>query len=130
MQKYEQYSNNATATADNNDSRSSTGCSGNTLPGVSQLELMQLKMAYCRCIGDLNATVAWYLENLINDGMEVPVILNAINETAWARRPSPYYMKCILERYKRDGIFTAHDLKLDQIDYATQQAEKRENWWT
>ena len=86
-------------------------------PGVSQ-DYMAIKEAYCSAIGPLTAPVAWYLEGLMADGMTPEVILNAIQETGWARRPSPQYLRAILERYKAHGILTIPQLLHDQEEFA------------
>lgn len=99
---------------------SSSTTSAATLPGVlfNENDLMAIKQAYCACIGDLKAAVAWYIEGLMKWGMEPDVILNAINETGWAKRPSPQYMRAILERYKAHEIKTMAQLLHDQEEFA------------
>ena len=99
---------------------SSTSTTASTEPGVlyNENDLLSIKQAYNDCIGDLKAAVAWYLEGLIKWGMEPEVILNAINETGWAKRPSPQYMRAILERYKAHGIKSMPHLLHDQEEFA------------
>lgn len=63
--------------------------------------------------------VARYLSELMNEGMEPGVILAAIQETGWAPRPSPQYLRAILQRCRDQGIYT-----MAQWDY--RQAERQE----
>ena len=95
---------------------SSSSTSIHTQPGVH--DLCCIKEAYNNCIGDLKAPIAWYLEGLMASGMQPEVILNAIQETGWARRPSPQYLRAILERYKAYGILNMMQLIHDQDEHA------------
>lgn len=67
-------------------------------------DLLQIKGVYNEVLGDLNVNIARYLMELLDEGMEPEVIVNAIRETAWARWPSPYYMRAILQRYRKMGL--------------------------
>lgn len=110
----------STTTTSSTITSSSTGTTIDTLPGVfcNENDLQAIKQAYSSCIGELKASVAWYLENLMQWGMEPEVILNAIHETGWARRPTPHYMRAILERYKAWDIKTMAQLLHDQQEFA------------
>lgn len=79
----------------------------------------------------MTANVGRYITELLNLGMEPDVIITAIHETGWARRPTPYYMRAILERYRRCGIRNIGDLADDKSDFEVQQDEKRarRDWW-
>lgn len=105
---------------------SSSTTTAATLPGVlfNDQDLTAIKQAYNECIGDLKAAVAWYLEGLMEWGMEPEVILNAINETGWAKRPSPQYMRAILERYKAHNIRSMPQLLHDQEEF-----EESKRWY-
>ena len=117
-QNYETRTTSRTTSSTASSSRSSSSTSSvYTEPGVSQ-DYMAIKEGYCAAIGPLTAPVAWYLEGLIGDGMSPDVILNAIQETGWARRPSPQYLRAILERYKAHGIYTIPQLLHDQEEFA------------
>lgn len=110
----------------------SSSSSVHTEPGVSsENDLNRLKISYCRLLGDITANVGWYLSDLIDEGMEIDVIIHAIEETSWARHPSPRYLRCILERYRADEIYTMDDLRRDmrdrEIDKAASRAERE--WW-
>lgn len=117
----------------NDDSTSSTSTSIDTQPGVfcSKEDLQQILTAYRDLLGDMTANVGWYLEGLIRWGMEPAVIVRAIQETGWARRPTPYYMRAVLERYRRCGIRTLDDLENDKAEFDVRRDEKniRREWW-
>lgn len=116
-----------------NDSTSSTSTSINTEPGVfrNQEDLKRILREYQKLLGDMTANVGRYITELLNIGMEPDVIIAAIHETGWAMRPTPYYMRAILERYRRSGIRKIGDLADDKADFELRQDEKRERreWW-
>lgn len=120
-QNYETRTRRTTTSSTASSSTSSSSTSSvYTDPGVSQ-DYQAIKEGYCSAIGPLTAPVAWYLEGLMNDGMAPEVILNAIQETGWARRPSPQYLRAILERYRLHGIKTIPQLLHDQDEFAEQK---------
>ena len=98
-------------------STSSTTTSAYTLPGVSW-DLAAIKESYNQVLGEMKAAVAWYIEKLLADGMEPEVVLNALQETAWARRPSPQYFRAICERYRFSGLKTMAQVLHDQQEHA------------
>lgn len=108
-----------------------TSTSRDTQPGVSRETLKRLLRAYNEILGNMTNQVGWYLNELMEQGMEVEVIINAINETGWAQRPSPRYLKCILERYRDDEIMTMDDLRRDQRlhDVHKRADEYGVQWW-
>lgn len=110
--------------------RSSGSSSVNTAPGVSP-DKARLLNAYQRVLGKMTSQIGWYLTELIEDGMEIDVIIHAIEETAWARNPSPRYMRCILERYRDDEIYSMSQLRADVNDFNLTKAEMRSDaeWW-
>lgn len=99
---------------------STSSTSRYTEPGVLSAEhdLMVIKEAYQSCIGpEIKAAVAYYIERLLEDGMKADVIIHAIEETGWARKPSPHYMRAILERYRLRGIRTMEQLLIDAEEW-------------
>ena len=117
----------STSTTNNSRRSSSTSSSIHTVPGVfcNADDLQAIKEAYQGCIGcNISVTIAHYIENLLANGMQPEVILNAIQETGWARRPSPQYMRAILERYRSRGIKSMEQLLYDQDEFA-----ERKHWW-
>ena len=58
--------------------------------------------------------IAQYFARLLAAGMEPAVIAHAINATGWARIPTPYYMRAILQRYLYEGIMNEAQLMHDQ----------------
>lgn len=67
-----------------------------------------------------------YFGRLIRAGMEPAVIASAINATAWARVPTPFYMRAILQRYLADGLMTIDQLNHDMMEKDTERREQRE----
>ena len=49
---------------------------------------------------------AGVIERAINNGLQTSAILDAIEETAMAPRPSHYYFRAIVVRYMQEGILT------------------------
>lgn len=96
--------------AESRTTSTSTSTTVNTEPGVSQISPMDkhvIAEAYCQTIRqNMTTQVAFYLENLLQEGMEPEVILSAIQETGWAPRPSPQYLRAILQRCRNQGIYT------------------------
>lgn len=88
---------------------SSTTTTVYTDPGVSQISAMDkqtIAEAYCQTIRqNMTLQVGYYLESLLREGMEPEVILAAIQETGWAPRPSPQYLRAILQRCRAQGIY-------------------------
>ena len=72
-------------------------------------------MAYRQNIAeDIPVSVGRAIKNLHDEGMEADVIVGAIEQTGWAERPSPQYLRAILSRYQRQGIRTMADVDADR----------------
>lgn len=121
----EQHSNNkATETATKREgpskkNTSSTSTIANTHPGVflEPFEWEQIRQGYEMLLGALNAYRARDIEIAVENHLEVSAILDALEQTALAPRPSHSYLRAILMRYTREGIYTA--------DRAEAQREER-----
>lgn len=94
-----------------------------TEPGVFH-DLQVFKESWNRTIGPMNAAIAFFVEAMMAEGMEMGVLLNALQETSWARRPSPQYFRAIVNRYRASGLHTMEQVLLDQ-----QEHEKQREWW-
>ena len=92
------------------------------------MDLEALKEAYQKVLGSMTAPVAWMMEGLMKKGMQPDVIIEAIQETAWAPRPSPAYLRTILQRYMSRGILTMQAVLLDRQEWDAAQREPE--WWT
>lgn len=79
-----------------------------TQPGVSQ-EWASICNAWEEIFGagGIPIPIAKWIHRLIDNGMEPALIVRAIEETAWAKRPSPSYFRGILNRCISTGIMTA-----------------------
>lgn len=72
--------------------------------------------SYEEAIGaPMSVNVARYLSLLLDGGMEPGLILDAIDQTAWAPRPSPYYLRAVLERYVLDGLTNAREAEAQRV---------------
>lgn len=79
-----------------------------TQPGVSQ-EWASICKAWEEIFGagGIPIPIAKWIHRLIESGMEPALVVRAIEETAWAKRPSPSYFRGILNRCISTGIMTA-----------------------
>lgn len=95
-----------TARTDSDSSGSST-TTYHTEPGVHPHDLEVIRQYYesiLKCY--LNAYTAADIEQAIASGLQTSAILDALDETAMAPRPSHYYFRAILKRYMAEGITT------------------------
>ena len=79
----------------------------NTHPGVllEPFEWEQIRQGYEMLLGALNAYRARDIEIAVENHLEVSAILDALEQTALAPRPSHSYFRAILMRYTREGIW-------------------------
>ena len=100
-------------------------CSGDPL---IKMHIEQLTPVYTDLFGGngIPIAIASFFGRLMVAGMEPQVIASAINATAWARFPTPYYMRAILQRYFAEGIMTEQQLMHDQEEQAEKYRERRE----
>lgn len=87
-----------------------TSSSIHTEPGVSQIDPIDLETVreyYTELLGPLNAWKARDIERAFDAGLDVSAVLDALEQTAGARRPSHYYLVAVLNRYVSDGITSA-----------------------
>lgn len=71
----------------------------NTQPGVSSADGERIVAAYTECMGTgINAAVARMLESFLQTHT-VEQLLDAIERTAFAPRPSPAYLRAVLRNY-------------------------------
>lgn len=109
----------------------STTTTGDTRPGVfsnpleAENTLHVIGMEYNNILGPMNMQIARYIEQLLREGMEPEVILDALQSTAWARRPSPQYFRAICARYRERGIMTMGAVLHDQDEWESRQKP----WW-
>lgn len=106
---------------------------GNTQPGVfpvSPADLEDIRIAYTTTIEkEMNATVAWFIEKCLNAGINADVIEDAIFRTGWAKRPSPFYLRAILNRYMKEGIKTLQDVADDEAELRSHQDRFGADMW-
>lgn len=64
-----------------------------------------IKTAYIENVGDnLPGAVAHMIERAFNSGLTAEEIVMAIEETGFAPRPSPWYLKKVLENWVENGV--------------------------
>lgn len=61
-----------------------------------------------------STTVMIFLRQCLVNGIEPAAISHAINETAWARYPSPHYLHAILTRYMSAGLLTMEAVTMNE----------------
>ena len=121
-------SNSRHTTTPNNNSTSTTI---DTEPGVflSPMDMEAIRQTYNDILGTLNFIKARDIEWAIRSGLKAGAILDAIEQTAMAHRPSHPYLVAILERYISYGIHTREDAERDRIAHkARRDAANRERW--
>lgn len=77
-----------------------------------------IKTAYQENVGEvLPGAVAHMIESAFANGLEAEEIVMAIEETGFAPRPSPWYLKAILENWVMTGVTVSrikHEHKANQ----------------
>lgn len=63
------------------------------------------------------------------EGMEVPVILEAIDITMMAPRPSGAYLRAVLQRWRMQGIHTEAQLREDERRHMEEKLDRGRNKW-
>lgn len=88
-------------------------------------DLRVFAKAYNDILGPMNSQIAYFVTNLCQQGMELEVILDALQQTAWARRPSPQYFRAICARRQSQGILTMAALVAEQDAWEA----RAKPWW-
>lgn len=115
----------------NSSNSSSTTTTRNTEPGVSlsDEQIERVAMAYSAAISkDIPPMAARMMEQAMQDGMTAECLIIAINDTGWALKPTPQYLRAILRRCRDQGIRTAEEYRQAQSAYARQQTPVRSAW--
>lgn len=99
-----------------------------TEPGVciSAEDGERIVKAYSGCIGPLNMAVANMIEHAIKSGLSVDDVLCAIEETAFAPRPSAAYLRAILRnwiQYGHAGAKARHAAQSDSCQWWQQNSK-------
>lgn len=92
---------------------------------ISPDDLERIRRAYVGVIGRLTEYTAREIEEALKAGMAPEVVVAAIEATAKAPRPSFAYLRAVLRRWARDGLWTMTELVADQDRYQAQKAK----WW-
>lgn len=134
MTEYRQHRDN-TETDKREEVISGTGSSSTTTKPhgagrvLHPIDLEAIRTGYVDVLGPLNAYKARDIEVAINCGLEASAILDAIEQTARAARPSHAYLVAILRRYATYGITTRQEAEEDREAFrAKQEAARRETW--
>ncbi len=93
-----------------------------THPGVSYVRQIIAEEYQGVLHTQITMPVIMLMERCMSAGMEPEVILAAIEATGWARRPSPQYLRAILQRCLREGILTAEAWEHHEQERCSDQA--------
>lgn len=97
----------------------STSTSIDTEPGVFHPDdLKAIRETYVNMIGSMTMATARMIERAMTRGLTPLAVIHAIEETGMALNPTPYYLRAILERYLRDGLYTIQDVQRDEEERA------------
>ena len=108
------------------DSSCSSTTTYHTEPGVSAYDLEVIRQHYVSILKHhLNAFTAADIEQAIAVGLQTSAILDALDETAMAPRPSHYYFRAIIKRYMREGINTREQAEAQRIRRRNERAMAR-----
>lgn len=110
-------------TVDQNSLSSST-TTIDTDPGVFEREmgLEKIARAYENVLGPLNMYKARVIEDALKAGLDAGAVLDAIEQTAMAPRPSHPYLAAILRRYAAQGVTTAEAALADRQRFAVRRS--------
>ena len=82
---------------------------------VTVEERLEARTLYREAVGyEMQPFVERMLIDYLGRGMELGVILHAIELTGWAPRPSAHYLRAILRRYEDNEIWTEADVERDE----------------
>lgn len=106
-----------------------------TEPGVfcGPDDLETIRETYAGVLGGLNLVKARDIEQALTKGVQPSAILDAIEQTALAPRPSHAYLRAILRRYAAEGITTqaaaAADRERRRWKIETYKEQQRIAWY-
>lgn len=82
---------------------------------VTVEDRMEVRTLYFEAVGyEMQPFVERMCCEYMARGMELAVILHAIELTGWAPRPSAHYLRAILRRYEDNGIVNEADVERDE----------------
>lgn len=82
---------------------------------VTVEDRMEVRTLYFEAVGyEMQPFVERMCCEYMARGMELSVILHAIELTGWAPRPSAHYLRAILRRYEDSEIYTEGDVERDE----------------
>ena len=98
---------------------------------ISDDDLCTIRDSYVTYIGQqMTAMVAREIEDALKDGMTPSVVIDAVRITGDAPRPTPYYLRAVLRRWRRDRILTPDALAADRAAYDARKANAPgKAWW-
>ena len=106
---------------------SSTHGTGRVLLDPSDFDI--IAEHYDKILGPLNAYKARDIIRAAQNGLEVSAIIDAIDQTAMAPRPSHYYLRAVLTRYWSEGLTTVEKVQEDRLRRYHEQSESKGNDW-
>ena len=116
-------------------SGSSSTTTMHTDPGVSWLspyEMETIREVYEDVLGPINTYKAQAIGKAIACGLTLDAIIDAIEQTAMAARPTHAYLAAILRRYATYGLTTRAAAERDREDFAARREaanRERATWY-
>ena len=95
-------------------------------------ELEKIRKCYVDVLGPLNFFKARIIEEAIDHGLQASAIIDALEQTAIAPRPSHAYLSAILRRYICQDIRTVQDAERDRYRRRVEREDGLKqalNWW-
>lgn len=117
---------------DNEKTTSSSIAHGARRVQPSPMDLEQIRTMYVDVLGALNAIKARDIEQAMNGGVTTSAILDALEQTALAPRPTHAYLRAVLRRYVAEGVTTAEEAERSREAYRAQRAaagRERSAWY-
>lgn len=117
---------------DNEKTTSSSIAHGPRRVQPSPMDLEQIRQLYVDVLGPLNAIKARDIEQAMGAGVTASAILDALEQTALAPRPTHAYLRAVLRRYAAEGVTTAEDAERSREAYRAQRAaagRERTTWY-
>lgn len=96
---------------------------------LNPIDMEAIRTGYVDALGPINAYKARDVEWAIENGLEASAILDALEQTSMAARPTHYYFRAILRRYVTEGIHDARAAEAAREEFRAQrEAARRETW--
>ena len=117
-------------------SSTTTTTTGNTNPGVfsAGIDYDYIRDTFLEVIGHMTIFHAKFIEKSITDGkLDTSAVIDALEQTSFAPRPSFPYFRAVLSRYVAEGIHSAEEAAQQRwaraIERADRNRDKEMRWY-